>query len=134
MPLVVGDISSDDMLEGGEPDAGPSPTIDAGLCLPLAFTPFSGVSFEGVMDGENVFPLEPRLPTLDGRDGGLTTGVRGADKFLECRFGCWQSVRRRLRPTMNDRPCTLDMAAAVVVSDSSPPSSSFRERAVGVGA
>jgi hypothetical protein len=110
----------------------PLTTTDAGLRLPLVFAPFNCVSFEGVVDGEDVFPLEPRLPTLDGRDGGLTMGVNVADKVLECRFGCWQSVRRRLRSTMNDRPCTLDMAPAVVVSDSSPPSLSFRERAVGV--
>ena len=43
-------------------------------------------SFEGVVDGEKVFSLEPRLPTLDGRDGELTIGARVADKFLECRF------------------------------------------------
>lgn len=126
MPLITRGVSPQDALEGGV-----SPTIDAGLFLPLDFTPFNGVSFGGVGGGENVFPfpLETRLPTLDGRDGGLTMGGRVTDKFLECRFGCWQSVRRRLRPTMNDRPCTLDMAAAVVVSNSSSPSLSFRERA-----
>ena len=84
MPLVTGEISEpENVLEGGV-----SPTIDAGLSLPLAFTPFNGVSFEGVVDGENVFPLELKLPTLDGRDGGLIMGVRVADKFLECRFDC----------------------------------------------
>ena len=134
MPLVTGRISSEDALKMGEPEEGVSPTIDAGLRLPLAFTPFGGVSLDGVEDGENVFPLEPRLPTLDGRDGGLTMGVRVVDELLECRFDCWQSVRGRSRPTMSNRPCTLDMAAALVVSNSSPSSLSFRERAAGVGA
>lgn len=95
MPLVTGDISSEDALEREEPDEGVSPTTDAGLRLPLVFIPFNGASFEGVVDGENVFPLELRLPTLDGRDGGLTMGVRVDDEPLECRFDCWQSVRRR---------------------------------------
>lgn len=71
---------------GGELDEGVSPVIEAGLRLPLTFTPFNGMSLEGVVDGENVLPLEPRLPTLDGRGGGLTIGARVADKFLECRF------------------------------------------------
>jgi len=31
--------------------------------------------FESVVDGENVFSSEPRLPTLDGRDGGLAVGL-----------------------------------------------------------
>jgi len=134
MPLVAGGGSSEDAVEGGESDGGVNPTIDAGLCLPLVFTPFSSVSFEGVVGDENVFPLEPRLPTLDGRDGGLTMGARETDEFLECRFDFSQSVRRRLRPTLSDRPCTPDTAAVVVGSGSSPPSLSFRERAVGVGA
>jgi len=134
MPLVAGGGSSEDAVEVGESDGGVNPTIDADLCLPLVFTPSSGVSFEGVVDGENVFPLEPRLLTLDGRDGGLTMGARVADKFLECRFDFSQSVRRCLWPTLSDRPCTPDMAPAVVRSGSSPPSLSFRERAaVGVG-
>ena len=135
MPLVVGGGSSEDAVEGGELDGGVNPTIDADLRFPLVFTPFNGVSFEGVVDGENVFPLEPRLLTLDGRDGGLTMGATVADKFLECRFGFSQSVRRRLWPTLSDRPCTPGMAPVVVGSGSSPPSSSFLERAaVGDGA
>ena len=96
MPLVAGGRSSDDTVEGRESDEGVNPAIDAGLCLPLVFTPFNGVSFEGVVGGENMFPLEPRLPTLAGRDGGLTMGAKVTDKFLECRFGFSQSVRRRL--------------------------------------
>ena len=86
MPLVTGGGSSEDAVEGGESDEG-NPTIDAGLGLPLAFTPLGGVSFEGVVGGGNVFPLVPRLPTLDGRDGGLTMGAGVVDKVLECRFG-----------------------------------------------
>ena len=135
MPLVAGGGSSEDAVEGGESDGGVGPTIDADLRLPLVFTPFNGVSFEGVVDGENVFPLELRLLTLDGRDGGLTIGAGVAEKFLECRFDFSQSVRRRLWPTLSDRPCTLDMAPAVVGSGPSPPSLSFQERAAfGVGA
>ena len=88
VPFVKGGVSSEDAVEGRESDEGVVPTIDAGLRLPLVFTPFKVASFEGVVDGENVFPLEPRLPTLDGRDGGLTIGARVADKFLECRFDC----------------------------------------------
>ena len=134
IPLATGGISSEDAVEGGESDEGVSPTIDAGLRLPFAFTPFDTVSFEGVVDGENVFPFELRLLTLDGRDGGLTMGVKVADKPLECRFDCWKSVRRRSLSTLSDRPCKLGMAQVVVASDSSPPSLSFRERAVSVGA
>lgn len=83
-------------MEGGGSNEGVSPTIDFGLRFPLTLTPFNGVSLEGVEDGENVVPLEPRLPTLDGRDGGLTIGANVADKFLEWRFDCWQSVQRLL--------------------------------------
>ena len=89
MPFVVGGISSEDAVEGREFDEGVDPTIDAGLCFPLTFAPFNCVSFAVVEDNENLDPLEPRLPTLDGRDGGLTIGVSVADKFLECRFDCW---------------------------------------------
>lgn len=133
VPFVKGGESSEDAVEGGGSGEGVSaPTIDAGLCLPLVFTPFNGVSFEGVVDDESVFPLEPGLPTLDGRDGGLTMGAVVTEKFLECRFDFWQSVRRRLWPTLSDRPCTPDMVVVVIGSDSSPPSL-FGERAVGVG-
>jgi hypothetical protein len=133
--LVAGGGSSEDAVEGGESGGGVNPTIDADRGLPLVFTPFGDVSLGGVVGGENLFPLEPRLLTLDGRDGGLAIGVRVADKFLECRFGFSQSVRRRLWPTGSDRPCTPDRAPAVVGSGSSPPSLSLRERAgVGVGA
>jgi len=86
MPLVTGGGSSEDEVEGGESDEG-NPTIDVGLGLPLVFTPFSGVFLEAVMDGGNVFPLVPRLPTLDEREGGLTMGAGVSDKVLECRFG-----------------------------------------------
>lgn len=83
-------VSSEDRLEGGEPEEGTNPltTIDAGLRLPLALIPFNCISFGGAVGGEGVFPLEPMLPTLDGRDGGLTMGVNVADKVLECRFDC----------------------------------------------
>ena len=133
MPLVAGGGSSGDVTEGGESGGGVSLTTDADFCLPLVFVPFNSVSFEGGVGGEGVSPLEPRLPTLEGRDGGLTMGAAVADRFLECRFGFSQSVRRRLGPTLSDRPCTLDMGPAVAESCSSPPSLSFRERAVGVG-
>jgi len=73
-------------VEGGESDEG-NPTIDVGLGLPLASTPFGCVSFEGAVDGGDVFPFVPRLPTLDGGDGGLTMGAGVSDKVLECRFG-----------------------------------------------
>jgi hypothetical protein len=126
MPLVTGGGSSEDAVEGGESGGGVNPTIDVDRGFPLVFTPFNDVSFGDVVGGENVFPLEPRLPTLDGRDGGLTIGAGVADKFLECRFDFSQSVRRRLWPTLSDRPCTPDMAPAVVGSGSSPPSL-FRE-------
>ena len=86
MPLVTGGGSSEDAVEGGESDEG-NPTIDVGLGFLLVSTPFGGVSFEGVVDGGNVFPLVPRLPTLDGRDGGLTMGAGVTEKVLECRFG-----------------------------------------------
>lgn len=86
MPFVAGGVSSEDAVEGRKSEESVSPAIDAGLRLPLVLTPFNGESFEGVVDSENVVSLEPRLPTLDGRDGGLTMGV--ADKFLECRFDC----------------------------------------------
>ena len=86
MPFVTGGGSSEDAIEGGESDEG-NPIVDVGLGLPLVFTPFSGVSFEDVVDGGNVFPLIPRLPTLDGRDGGLTMGAGVTDRVLECRFG-----------------------------------------------
>lgn len=76
-------------MESGESNEGVSPTIDVGLRFPLTLTPFNGVSFEGVEDGENVVPLEPRLPTLDGRDGGLTIGTSVADEPLEWRFGLY---------------------------------------------
>ena len=131
MPLVTGGESLGDRVGGGESGEGVSPTVDVSLCLPLVFTPFNSVSFEGVVDGGNVFPLEPRLPTLDGRDGGLTMGAWVTDKFLECRFGFSQSVQRRLQPTLSDRPCTPDMVPVAVGSGSSPPSLSFRKSAVG---
>ena len=86
-----------------------NPTIDAGLYLPLVFISFNGVSFEGVVDGRNVSPLEPRLPTLDGRDGGLTMGARVAGIEIP-------RVSLRLfaiSPTLNDRPCTPDMTLVV---------------------
>lgn len=117
----MGSKSSEDEVEGGESDEGVNPTIDAGLKLPLVFTPFNCMSFGGVVGGDNVFPLVPGLPTLGGRDGGLTIGARVADKFLECRFGFSQSARRRLRSTLSNRPCMPGMAPAVVGSDSSPP-------------
>lgn len=76
-------------MEGGESGGGVNPTIDGGLCLPLVFTPLSGASFGGVGGGEGVLPLERKLTTLDGRDGGLAMGGKVADEPLECRFGCW---------------------------------------------
>jgi len=131
MPLVAGGLSSED-IGGGEPDGGVNTAIDAGLRLPFVFSPFNGGSLEGVVG--RVFLLEPGLSTLDGQDGGLGMGTgAAADKFLECRLDFSQSVRRRLWPTLGDRPCTLDMAPAAVGSDSLPPSLSFWERAVGVG-
>lgn len=68
--MVTGEISSEGEFEGKV-----TPTIDVGLCLPFGLTPFNGGSFEDVVDGDGVFPFELRLPTLDGRDGGLTMGV-----------------------------------------------------------
>ena len=136
MPLVTGGGSSEDVAEGGESDEGleVNPTINVGLCLPLMFTPFNnGVSFEDVVDGDDVCSLEPRLPTLDGRDGGLTMGAGVADKFLECRFDFSQSAQLHLGPTLSNRPCTPGMAPAVVGSYPSPPSL-FWESAVGVDA
>ena len=121
MPLVAGEVSSEDVVEGGESEEGlgVNPAIDAGLRLPFVFSPFNRASFVGVVD-ERVFLLEPRLSTLDGRDGGLTMGTAVVDKFLERRLDFSQSVRRRLRPTMGNRPCTPDMAPAVVGSDPLP--------------
>ena len=92
MPLVTGDKSSEGVVEGGKLDEGIIPIIDVGRGFPLVFTPFSGVSFEGVVGGGSVFPLVPRLPTLDGRDGGLTMGAGVDDNVLECRFGFSQSA------------------------------------------
>jgi len=133
MPLATGNGSSEDVAEGGELDEGVNPTVDFGLFLLLVFTPFNdGGSFEGVVDGD-VLPLETRLPTLEGRDGGLMMGAGVADKFLECRFDFSQSAQLRLGLTLSDRPCTPGMAPAVVGSCPSPPSS-FWESAVGVAA
>ena len=127
MPLGMGNKISEGAVEGRGSDEGNS-TIDVGLDFPLTFTLFDGVSFGGVVGGDNVFPLIPELPTLGGRDGGLTMGARVADKFLECRFGFSQSARHRTRSTLSNRPCTPDTAPAAVVSGSSPPPSLFRER------
>jgi hypothetical protein len=131
MPLVTGGGSSEVAVEGGESDGKAIPTVDVGLGLP--FAPFNDAPFEGVVGGERVFPLGPKSPTLDGREGGLTLGAEVSDEFLECRFDFSQSVRRRLRPTLSDRPCMADIPPAVAGLGSSPPSS-FRERAVGVSA
>ena len=121
LPLDTGAGPREDTVEGGESD-GMNPTTDVGLGLPLVFTPFNGgASFGGVAGGDKVLPSVPRLPTLDGRDGGLTMGAGVADKFLECRFGFSQSVRRRPWPMLSDRPCTPDTATVAVGSRPSPP-------------
>jgi len=90
MPLVTGDGSSEEAVEGV------NTTIDVGLCFPLVLTPSNSVSFGGVVDGKNIYPLELRLSMLDGRDGGLMMGGGVTDKSPECRFDFSQSVRCRL--------------------------------------
>jgi len=74
--IVLGNLHpGGGICSAGESDGGVNPTIDAGLCLPLMFIPFNSMSFEGVVDGENVFLLESRLirragwRTDDGRNG-----------------------------------------------------------------
>jgi len=87
--------------ESGE-ESQVNPSIDASLYLPFVFTSVNGMSFEGVVDGENMFPLELRPLTLDGRDGGLMMGARVAKKFPECRLDFSSSVRRRPWLTLSD--------------------------------
>jgi len=56
-------------------------TNHVGLCFPLAFNLFNGVSFESVVDGGNVFSSEPRLQAPDGRYARLVVGVGVTDDF-----------------------------------------------------